>query len=66
MSKPRMAYTPHPNATSETELSVLAAIYAFALQKYQAKQRSVEHVRTSDDRDASMRILKQSKEATMS
>jgi hypothetical protein len=39
MSSARIVYAPHPDATPETELSTLANVYAFILQKHQEKQK---------------------------
>ena len=36
--EPKVVYRPHPNATSETELSVLAAVYRFILNRHVEKK----------------------------
>jgi hypothetical protein len=38
VSNPRIVYTPHPNATPETELSALAAAYRFILDCHAKKK----------------------------
>ena len=39
MSNPRAVYTPRNCAKPETELSALAKVYAFILQRHQEKQK---------------------------
>jgi hypothetical protein len=39
MDSPRVVYVPRPDATPETELSALASVYAFTLQRHQDKQK---------------------------
>jgi hypothetical protein len=38
VSNPRIVYTPHPDASSETELSALAAAYRFILERRAKKK----------------------------
>ena len=56
MSRARIAYTAHPGATPESELSVLAAVYAFILkahaQKIVTKQSGQED--TQGDKEQSL------------
>jgi hypothetical protein len=40
MSSSHITYTPHPNATPETELSALAAVYRFILFKSSASKEA--------------------------
>jgi hypothetical protein len=39
MSSPRIMYRLRPDATSASEVSALASVYAFILQKHQEKQK---------------------------
>jgi hypothetical protein len=48
MDKPRISYTPHPDATPKTEVSVLADVYRIALQKYRDKHEAT-HPGSPDD-----------------
>jgi hypothetical protein len=34
MNNPRITYLPHPDATPESELSVLANVYAYLIQSH--------------------------------
>ena len=47
MRKPAVVYTPRPGATQEAELSALAAIYAYLLNKKAAEQAPKSN--SSDD-----------------
>jgi hypothetical protein len=40
-SKRQMNYTPLPDATPESELDALAAVYAFVLETYKMKKAAV-------------------------
>jgi hypothetical protein len=41
MDKPTIAYTPLPNATPESELDALVAVYAFVLEAHAKKEAAV-------------------------
>jgi hypothetical protein len=47
MGSTRIVYTPHPDATPETEASVLASVYGFLLDRH--AQKEVAHPGGSDD-----------------
>jgi hypothetical protein len=38
MSNPRITYLPHPDATRESELSVLASVYAYLIKTHDSKE----------------------------
>jgi hypothetical protein len=38
MSNPRITYLPHPDATRESELSVLASVYAYLIKNHHSKK----------------------------
>jgi hypothetical protein len=38
MDSPRITYIPHPDATPESELSVLASVYAYLLKNHHSEQ----------------------------
>jgi hypothetical protein len=38
MSNPRITYTPHPDASLESELDVLANIYAYLIRTHDSKR----------------------------
>ena len=38
MDSPRITYIPRPDATPESELSVLASVYAYLLQNHHSEQ----------------------------
>jgi hypothetical protein len=38
MSNPRITYTPHPDASPESELDVLANIYAYLIRTHDSKR----------------------------
>ncbi len=40
MSEARITYKPRPDATPETELKMLASIYAFVLRTHQERQET--------------------------
>ncbi len=40
MDKPAITYTPRPDVGDEAEISALANVYAFVLQKHQERQRA--------------------------
>ena len=38
MDSPRITYIPHPDASPESELTVLASVYAYLLQNHHSEQ----------------------------
>jgi hypothetical protein len=59
MSNPRINYTPRAGATSEAEVSVLAAVYRYVLRKKEAAHPGSPDdakERSKDDSSATRRI----------
>ena len=61
LGNPRIIYSVRSDATPETELSTLAAVYRFVLESKKAAGPAPE----PNDRDGSSKIRTQRKEATM-
>jgi len=55
MSSFRVAYIPRPNTTQEAELSALASVYTFILQKHQERQRATRPGGPDDAKKGSSR-----------
>jgi hypothetical protein len=56
MSNPRLTYIPLPDATPETEAVALAAIYRYAIDRYQNKKAGVSITR-DDEKGANDEFL---------
>jgi hypothetical protein len=55
MSDPRITYTPYPDASPESELSVLANVYAYLIKSCHSKKASKPAPLTSGEAKSSMR-----------
>jgi hypothetical protein len=49
MGKPRISYSPHPAATTDDELTALAAIYAFVIKSSEAMKKAGGNDAGEDD-----------------
>jgi hypothetical protein len=55
MSNPRITYTPHPDASPESELDVLATIYAYLIRNHDSKRAAEPAQLRSGEAKSSMR-----------
>jgi hypothetical protein len=62
MSEPRITYVPHPDATRESELDVLANVYAYLIKSHHGKKAAKPTQLRTGEAMSSMRR----KEAEMS
>ena len=61
MNNPRITYLPHPDATPESELSVLANVYAYLIKTHHGEKAT----RPAQLRTGGARSSMQRKEAEM-
>jgi hypothetical protein len=64
VGKPSISYSPRPDATLESEISALAAVYSYLINTHNSK-KTAECAAASDDNGGPTKIRTQSKEATM-
>ena len=55
MDSPRITYIPHPDASPESELSVLASVYAYLLQNHDSEQAAKAAQLRTGEAKSSMR-----------
>ena len=55
MSNPRITYTPHPDASPESELEVLANIYAYLIRNHDSKRAAESAQLRTGEAQSSMR-----------
>jgi hypothetical protein len=55
MSNPRITYTPHPDASPESELEVLANIYAYLIRNHDSKRAAESAQLRTGEAKSSMR-----------
>ena len=55
MNSPRITYIPHPDASPESELSVLASVYAYLLQNHHSEQAAKPAQLRTGEAKSSMR-----------
>jgi hypothetical protein len=55
MSNPRITYTPHPDASLESELDVLANIYAYLIRNHDSKMAAEPAQLRTGEAKSSMR-----------
>ena len=55
MNNPQITYLPHPDATPESELSVLANVYAYLIQSHHSKKAAKPAQLRTGEAKSSMR-----------
>ena len=55
MNNPHITYIPHPDATPESELSVLASVYAYLIKNHHSKKAAKPAQPRTGDVKSSMR-----------